>query len=154
MASVTKSVVVSHFFSTTRKRVFNAWTDAESLAAWWGPKGFTNPVCEVDAKAGGAIRIDMHGPNGAVYPMAGVFHKIVKPGLIVFTSIALKPEDRETPLFEVLNEVTFADEEGGTRVTNRATVTSATPEAAQALSGMEEGWTQSMARLEKLLKHR
>ncbi|MGH2375506.1 MAG: SRPBCC family protein, partial [bacterium] len=32
------------------------------MAQWWGPRGFTNPVCELDVRPGGAIRIHMRGP--------------------------------------------------------------------------------------------
>ena len=38
---------------------------------WWGPAGFTNPRCEVDVRPGGVLCIDMRGPDGTVYPMAG-----------------------------------------------------------------------------------
>jgi hypothetical protein len=48
-------------------RVFRAWTDPEGLARWWGPKGFTNPLCEVDARPGGAIRIHMRSPGGKAH---------------------------------------------------------------------------------------
>ena len=33
-----------------RDRVFRAWTDSLQVARWWGPKGFSNPVCELDVR--------------------------------------------------------------------------------------------------------
>ena len=58
---------------------FEAWSKAEHLARWWGPRGFTNPRCEIDVRPGGAIAIDMRGPDGSVYPMRGLFREIVPP---------------------------------------------------------------------------
>ena len=85
--------------------VFRAWTDAKQLAEWWGPKGFTNPVCEVDTRLGGAIHIHMRAPDGMVYPMTGRFMEIDRPHRLVFTTAAIDSEGR--PMFEVLNTVIF-----------------------------------------------
>src|SRR5947207_1206796 len=100
--------------------VFKAWVDRDQLVKWWGPKDFTNPVCDVDAQPGGRILIHMKAPNGVVYPMDGEFHEIVEPEKIVFTSAALDNEGRR--LFEVLNTVTFKDEGGKTKLSLHAVV--------------------------------
>jgi uncharacterized protein YndB with AHSA1/START domain len=138
-------VTIIRLFNAPPDLVFKAWTDAELVAKWWGPHGFTNPRCEVDARPGGAIRIDMRGPDGALYPMSGVFHEVVAPRRLVFISTALDGK------LEVLNTVTFAEENGKTRVTMHAAVLKAAPEAAFALSGMEAGWTQSLEKLGAML---
>ena len=57
---------ITRVFDAPREVVFKAWTDPQLLAQWWGPKGFTNPVCELDARPGGAIRVHMRGPDGTV----------------------------------------------------------------------------------------
>jgi uncharacterized protein YndB with AHSA1/START domain len=54
-----------------RALVFRAWTDPALMAKWWGPSSFTNPLCELDPRPGGAIRIHMRAPDGTVYPMTG-----------------------------------------------------------------------------------
>ena len=41
-------------FDAPREVVFRAWTDPVRLAQWWGPHGFSNPVCELDPRPGGA----------------------------------------------------------------------------------------------------
>ena len=48
--------------------VFRAWIDAKHLAEWWGPKGFTNPVCEADPRVG--TTAGLWDPLGA-QPQAG-----------------------------------------------------------------------------------
>ena len=50
------------------------------MRQWWGLHGLTNPVCELNVRPGGAIRIHMHGPNGSVYPKAGVYQGIFEEG--------------------------------------------------------------------------
>ena len=129
--------------------VFRAWTDAKQLAEWWGPKGFTNPVCEVDARVGGAIRIHMRSPDGVVYPMTGRFMQIDRPHRLVFMTAALDGEGK--PMFEILNTVTFTRVETGTEIALVAQVTSTTPDAPRYLSGMSMGWSQSLDRLGALV---
>jgi uncharacterized protein YndB with AHSA1/START domain len=130
--------------------VFRAWTDAKHLKEWWGPKGFTNPVCEVDARVGGAIQIHMRAPDGVVYPMTGRFVEIDRPHRLVFATAALDGEGRA--MFEVLNTVAFTEVDGGTEISLVARVTSTTPAAPQYLAGMSQGWSQSLDRLAVLVE--
>src|SRR5437764_12032009 len=95
--------------------VFRAWTDAKQLAKWWGPKDFTNPVCELDARVGGSIRITMQGPDGMRYPTRGIFNEIIEPERIVFTNV--KEGDDGDDQLEVLNTVIFSEENGKTKMT-------------------------------------
>jgi uncharacterized protein YndB with AHSA1/START domain len=61
-------LVITRTIKAPREVVFKAWIDQKLMAQWWGPDGFTNPVCELDVRPGGAIRIDMLGPDSTVYP--------------------------------------------------------------------------------------
>ncbi len=138
-----------HVFTRTldapRALVFAAWTDPEHLARWWGPHRFTNPVCQVDARPGGAIYIEMRGPEGTTYPMDARFVEVVPPERLAFTTF-LK-NDAGTVFLEVLNTVTFAERGGKTVLTVNARVVNAGPGSEEPLSGMEEGWSQSLERL-------
>jgi uncharacterized protein YndB with AHSA1/START domain len=138
-------LVLTRTFDAPRELVFQAWTERERLQRWWGPKHFTNPVCEVDARTGGKMTIHMRGPDGTIYPMKAEFHEVVPPERIVFTSIPLDPKGE--PLFMVLNTVLFEEDGGKTKLTLRAEVTMQTPLAPQYLAGMERGWTTSLERL-------
>jgi uncharacterized protein YndB with AHSA1/START domain len=142
-------VVITRTFSAPRELVFKAWTDPRDVAQWWGPHRFTNPVCELDARPGGAIRIHMRGPDGTVYPMTGVYEEIVEPERLVFTSAALDKEGNH--LFELRTTVTFVAHGGETTVTVKTRVVKSTPAGAPYLGGMEAGWTQSLERLKAYL---
>src|ERR1700722_582779 len=54
-----RQLTLVRLFKAPRALVFKAFTDPVHLARWWGPHGFTNPVCAFDARPGGALRIHM-----------------------------------------------------------------------------------------------
>ena len=145
-APMQREVTVSRLIAAPRELVFKAWTDPAHLARWWGPHGFSNPVCEVDARVGGTLYIIMRGPDGTDYPMRGVFREVVVPQRLVFTNSPVDADDR--PLLDGHTTVTFADEGGKTRVTVVMRATALAPVAARMLEGMEMGWIQSIDRLE------
>jgi uncharacterized protein YndB with AHSA1/START domain len=140
-----RDLVKTRILDAPRALVFEAWTDPQRLRRWWCPERFTNSVCELDARPGGAIRIHMHGPDGTVYRMTGVVREIVPPERLVFICTPL--DATGAPLFETLNTVTFEEWNGKTRLTLRASVTMTTEKAPCYLSGMEQGWAQSLDRL-------
>jgi uncharacterized protein YndB with AHSA1/START domain len=142
-------LTITRVFDAPRELVFMMWTDPEHMAQWWGPQGFTNPVCEMDVRVGGAIRIHMRGPDGVVHPMTGTFREIVSPERLVFTAVA---EDQAgNPLLEALTTVTFAERGGKTTLTVHARAVGLAPVASQMLAGMDAGWTQSLERLAALV---
>jgi uncharacterized protein YndB with AHSA1/START domain len=120
------------------------------MAKWWGPRHFTNPVCELDVRPGGAILIHMRGPDGTVYPMRGTFREIDEPERLVYLSSAV-PDAEGNDSLEVLATVTFEDLGGKTKLTVRNTLLRATGDAKFALEGMDAGWNQSLDRLADLL---
>jgi uncharacterized protein YndB with AHSA1/START domain len=144
-----REITITRVFDAPRALVFKAWTDAEMLAQWWGPKGFTNPRCEIDARVGGAIRIAMRAPDGAVYPMDGEFREIVAPERLVFTNNAL--DEAGSRIIEGLTTVTFTEEGGKTKMTLQTRGTAVAEIAVKYLQGMEMGWTMSIDKLEALL---
>jgi uncharacterized protein YndB with AHSA1/START domain len=149
LSSSVKEVVINHTFDARRERVFKAWTDPKLVQRWWGPHGFTNPVCEIDARPGGVIRVHMQGPEGTIYPMTGVYREVVEPERIVFTSTPL--DDKGNPMFEVLTTVTFVERAGKTHVSVHNRVLMTTAGADMYLQGMEAGWSQSLVRLEEIV---
>ena len=141
-----RTLILTRVLNAPRTLVFKTWTDPLHLAQWWGPTGFTNPVCELDLRVHGEIRIDMRGPDGTIYPMSGAFREIVEPERLVFTSAALGNSGK--PMFENLNTITFDEFEGDkTLLTVHVRVLWDSPEAQQPLSGMSMGWSMTLDRL-------
>jgi uncharacterized protein YndB with AHSA1/START domain len=80
-----RELVLSRVFDAPRELVYRAWTDSRHVAEWWGPKGFTTTVHEMDVRPGGVWRFVMHAPNGADYDNKIVFHEVVPPERLAFT---------------------------------------------------------------------
>jgi uncharacterized protein YndB with AHSA1/START domain len=138
-------VLLTRDIEAPRELVFEAWTNPKHLGEWWGPEGFTNRRCELELRPAGAIRIDLVGPDGTVYPMGGFYQEIVEPERLVFSSSVLDGLDHS--LIDVINTVTFAPRGSKTRVTIEAHILRATEESAPYIEGMETGWKQCLERL-------
>jgi uncharacterized protein YndB with AHSA1/START domain len=145
-----REVTITRVFNAPRAQVFEAWTNAKHLARWWGPKGFTNPLCEIDARVGGAIRIHMRSPDGSIYPMKGEFREIVPPERLVFTNIAV--DAAGSHIIEGLTTVTFVETGGKTTMTLHTRGRAVVDYAVAYLQGMEAGWTGSIDKLETWLR--
>jgi uncharacterized protein YndB with AHSA1/START domain len=148
-------LVLTRLFSAPRAVVWKAWTDPVEFAKWWGPQGFTNPVSKLDVRVGGELLVHMRGPDGSPWegpmPMGGAFLEIVPPERLVFTTRAF-PDGTGDWKLENRNEVAFTDRDGKTELVLRVTVLKSSPEIAPALAGMEAGWSQSLEKLDKLVK--
>jgi uncharacterized protein YndB with AHSA1/START domain len=76
-------IVTVRVLPAPREHVFAAHADPAALAAWWGPKGFTNVFHAFEFRPGGAWRFTMRGPGDAAYEMNHEFAEIVAPERIV-----------------------------------------------------------------------
>jgi uncharacterized protein YndB with AHSA1/START domain len=129
------SLTLKRVFDAPRSLVWKAWTDPKMMAQWFGPRGFTIPVCELDVCRGGSLRIVMRGPDGNDYPMKGVFLAVVEPERLVFTSIAVDNDGKH--LLEGETTVTFSEEGGKTTLTLQTHAVGLVPFAPSMLGGME-----------------
>jgi uncharacterized protein YndB with AHSA1/START domain len=73
------SRVLSHPVSA----VFEAFTTPETLAMWWGPKGFRNAFETCNVQTGGGWRYVMHGPNGAQFRNESVFDLVTETRIVI-----------------------------------------------------------------------
>jgi uncharacterized protein YndB with AHSA1/START domain len=67
----------SRIFDAPREMVWKAWTTPEIVMTWWGPKGFTSPVCRIDLCVGGRFTYAMRAPDGQTFYNGGEFREIV-----------------------------------------------------------------------------
>lgn len=99
-----------------RRRVFGAFTDADQLAQWWGPVGFSIPTIEFDPRVGGSYRIEMKPPEGDPFALIGEFHAVEPPERLLFGFIWEEPDPDDV---EMLAELFCEDRGESTRVTLR-----------------------------------
>ncbi len=159
-AAAADEFLIWRVFDVPRSVLFAMWTNPGHLARWWGPRDFTNPVCEVDARPGGRYRIVMRSPEGADLPLKGEFLEVEAPRRLVMTidcsehpvewhDLINPGRDRSVPpALVMMQTVTFEEEAGRTRMTIRTRFDSAAIRDAAVRVGMNEGWSQSLDRLE------
>lgn len=146
-ATADRGIVVTRVFDAPRELVFEAWTHPEHVVQWWGPRGFTTTVHEMDVRPGGVWRFVMHGPDGTHYENKVVFVEVVKPERLVYDH---GPEGA-SDIKEFHVTVTFDDDEGKTRLTLRM-VFDSTAERDRAVEfGALEGGNQTLDRLGEYL---
>jgi uncharacterized protein YndB with AHSA1/START domain len=154
-----KELTITRTFDAPRELVWKAWTDPNLLRQWFGPRGVTNPICEVDARKGGTIYVVMEaGPElgpakGMRWPMKGTFEEVNPYERFVFTAGAL--DDKQGIMLENRQTVTLEEVDGKTKMTLHIAVTMVTKNAGQAIAGMEAGVNQQVDKLgEFLMKER
>jgi uncharacterized protein YndB with AHSA1/START domain len=138
-------VVLTRVIDAPRELVFDAWTDPEHMAQWWGPRGYSVPACELDPRPGGVLSLVMRDSDGNDSRVHGTYREVVRPERLVFTAIVPGP-DGET-LVETLQTITLMEQEGRTHLTVRARVDRLAPGASWMIEGMDDGWGQSLDRL-------
>ena len=138
-------IVMTRVFDAPRHLVFDAFTKAELLKRWFGPRGWSLAVCEVDLKVGGGFRFVLRGPNGREMGMRGVWREIVPPE----RTVHIETFD-DYPGESTVTSI-WAEPDGKTTFT--VTVRGASREVRDAVikSGMEHGAAESYDKLAELL---
>ena len=127
--------------------VFRMHVEPDLFAQWFGPKGFSATSVAFDLRVGGGYRITMQPPDADAFVLFGELREI-DPGTRLAYTFRYEPpdpDDRDTVVV-----LSFADLSGTTALTIEQG-TFAT-EARRALH--EQGWTESLDRLEELLESR
>jgi uncharacterized protein YndB with AHSA1/START domain len=153
---------ITRVFDAPRDLVWKAFTEPERLKHWWGPKGFTMLVCNVDLRPGGVFHYCMRAPNGAEMWGKWVYREIVPPERLVtvvsFTdaegSLLRHPMNPSWPL-ELLHTMTLSERDGKTTLRASAVPTNATDEERNTFNAahksMEAGFTGTLDQLEAYL---
>jgi uncharacterized protein YndB with AHSA1/START domain len=130
--------------SAPRPLVFNALTEPDVLAKWWGPSGFTAPNVEVDLRAGGRYRIAMQPPDGDLFYLSGEFREVDPPIHLAYT---FRWEDPDPDDRETLVTLSLRDLGESTELVFTQGVFAT--EGRRALH--EQGWTETLDRLQELI---
>ena len=152
-----QELVITRFFDAPRDLVFKAWSETERIKRWWGPKGYTLPVCRIDFRPGGACLYCMRSPEGKDYWGKGVFKEIAEPERIVCTdSFADEKGNTVSPRQygmspdwpeEALITVAFTEHSGKTKLTLRHGPFKPGDERDMC----HQGWSESLDKLEDYL---
>lgn len=133
-------------------RVWQAWTTGATARRWWSPEHFDVADCELDAVAGGRLRIVLIEGDGTRHEAAGRFLALSRPRSLSFE---LSPLDASgEPLFRAVHEVRLAQRGQRTRLGLTINVSGVQSSAAPAVAGIALGWEQTLDKLTAQLRRR
>ncbi len=154
----TERMTVTRVFDAPRELVWKAWTEPEYVMQWWGPKGFTSPVCQMDFRVGGKSVFCMKAPDGQEFWNAIEYHEIVPYEKIVSDMYfadakgnKVEPEaygiDHEA--IEGAHDVTLFEDLGNGKT--KLTQIGNEPMESAKNSGQLEGWNQILDKVAEVI---
>ncbi len=151
-------MVVTRVFDAPRELVWKAWTDPKYVTQWWGPQGFTTPVCKMDFRVGGKFLLGMKSPDGQEFFNAGEYHEIVPNEKIVSSMYfadaegnKIEPEALgiEHEAIDGAYDTTLFEDLGNGQT--KLTFIGNEPMDSAKESGQMEGWTQILDKVAEVL---
>jgi uncharacterized protein YndB with AHSA1/START domain len=133
-------------FDAPRDRVFAVMIDPTLISEWWGPRGTTTAVDEMDVRPGGAWRFVVRNPDGSETAFRGVYREITAPERIVQTF-----EWEGLPGHVSVDSAVLEDLGDRTRLVTTSLFHTVEERDGMLGSGMETGAGETYARLEELL---
>lgn len=144
-------LVVKRLLSAPIERVFEAWTNAEVLAKWFGPDGFLVSHAETNLTVGGTYEIVIDSPEGNRIRHFGSYVQISRPHKLIFTWML---EDQacmgsEDQCAETLVSIEFKSIEESAEIT----ITHEHLPSQEAYDGHAFGWSSSLDSLAAYLRN-
>jgi uncharacterized protein YndB with AHSA1/START domain len=142
-----REIAMTRVFDAPRELVFKAYTDSTLIPQWWGPRGFTTTVDQMDVRPGGVWRFVQRGPDGSEYAFNGVYREIAPPQRIVSTF-----EFEGMPGHVSVETLTLEEHTGKTKVTSMSLFQTVEDRDGMLQSGMEAGAAETYDRFAELLE--
>lgn len=119
--------VIARRFKLPQGLVWKAWSEADQLKHWWGPKGCSLEVARFEFRPGGFFHYAMKFEGAPTMWGRFNYREVVAPERLVWLNsfanercgIARAPFSESCPL-EIQNSVIFTEHAGTTTVTLRA----------------------------------
>jgi uncharacterized protein YndB with AHSA1/START domain len=140
-----RDLVVTRTFDAPLDRVWRAWTEPEQLVRWFFPAHCKPRDPSFDIRPGGRYRVIFVGDDGTEHRLRGVFEELAPCERLVFTHGWANPDgivEQDTRV-----TVSFAEVEGGTRITMRQVGL----DTEEGRSAHAEGWGEALDHLAALL---
>lgn len=142
-----RSIVMTRTLSAPRELVWETLTDPKHIPFFWGPRGFSTTIDEMDVRPGGVWRYTMHGPDGTEYPNLVRYSEVVAPELLAYDH----GEDERNRLCFHGRITLEAVEAERTRITLRLLFPTMEARQRAADFGAVEGGHQTLERLEQAM---
>ena len=82
MSATAQDISITRVFAAAREEVWNAWTEPDRIAGWWGKRGWSTPPESVtlDVRPGGVFRLDsIEEATGRSMPLEATYREVVAP---------------------------------------------------------------------------
>ena len=152
-APTQKDIVIHRVFNLPVGTLWSAFTDPEYFKKWWGPKDFTCPYSEMEARVGGKYLNCMRGPDGKEFWSTGVVKEFVPEKRLVITDHFADKDGNIVPASEygmpgnwpkeLLISFNMEEADGATKLVLRHE--GIPPEARE---DCIDGWNQSLDKIE------
>lgn len=140
-----REIHIERIFSAPRERVWQAMTDPDLVAEWWG-RGNKLVIEKLEVKKGGHWRFVEHSDDG-VHGFEGRFREVVPPERMVQSF-----EWDGMPAYVIINTTTLEDlGDGRTKLVTTSQFYTNEERDGFLQSGMEGGLNQSYDALDRLL---
>src|SRR5215207_1773830 len=137
-------ITIRRVYDAPRELVWEAWTDPDHLAQWWGKRGWTavRSTITMDVRPGGVFRVTSISEDGAEMPSEGVYREVLAPERLVLE------EPAENAWHEgAVSVVTFTDlGDGRTEMVMRSTIHTTDGARREAEAGLQSA-------LDRLAEH-
>ncbi|OCT13681.1 ATPase [Paenibacillus pectinilyticus] len=145
-----QQICVTRVFDAPRELVFKAFTVADLIVQWLGPRALTMKLETFEPRSGGNWRYIHADSQGNEYAFRGVYHEVTVPERIIQTfEFEGLPEKGHV----VLETASFEELTGGqTRLRMESVFQSVADRDGMLHSGMEQGIQDSYERLAELLE--
>src|SRR5687767_2637292 len=80
-----ETIDIKRTFDLPLATMWKAWSEAETMKKWWGPKEYTCPDCTIDFRVGGKYLASMQGEDGKKIWSTGTYKDIIPQKRIVQT---------------------------------------------------------------------
>jgi uncharacterized protein YndB with AHSA1/START domain len=141
-----REIHIERVFDAPRDKVFAAFTNPELIPEWWGPRGTTTIVDEMDVRPGGSWRFVGRGADGSETAFRGTYREITAPERIVQTF-----EWEGLPGHVSVETAVFEDLGDRTRLVATSLFHTSEERDGMLHSGMEGGMNETYDRLDEVL---
>lgn len=146
------AVKVERYFDAPQDLVWSAWTEAEILDQWWGPKPYHVETKSMDFSEGGKWLYAMVSPEGGKHWASRIFSKIAPRKSFTFRSLFCDENGIVAPTTTGSNWAnSFVETNGVTLVTNDIRCDSLAHLETQMKMGFKEGFSAGLGQLDEVL---
>jgi len=140
-----RTVTIERVYNAPISLVWEAWTNPEHIANWWGPKGMKTRVLTHEFKVGGIWKYAMAMPDGKDFISEGTYSEIV-PFKKIVTSADFKPMTQGVEL-----QILLEEDGENTKFTFKVVHPTEAYKIQQEKMGIYNGWGSTFDRLEVFL---